>query len=284
MWIIYAFASAFFAGITAVFAKIGIRGVDTNVATAIRTSVVFIFACAMALLADYPIDWYAIGAKAWFFLALSGCATGISWICYFKALDWGDINQISPIDKMSTVLTMFLAYFFLGETMRTLQWISIFLILAGSLLMLQKQETDSKKSWKAIFLAFLSACFAALTAIFGKLGISDVPAYLGTAIRTFFVLWIAWGLVVGSKSRAKIREVDKKSAMFIVLSGISTGSSWLLYYKAIQMGNVAIIAPIDKLSILVSIAFAYYILKEKISYRFLIGLICLLSGILLLLL
>ncbi|MDO4317888.1 MAG: EamA family transporter [Lachnospiraceae bacterium] len=286
MWIAYAFGSAFFAGITSVLAKCGIRKTDSTVATAVRTIVVLIFAWLMVFLVGAQSQLGSIGAKTLLFLILSGLATGVSWLCYFKALQLGDINQVVPVDKSSTVLTIVLAFLFLQESVSLLKALGVVLIAAGTLLMLEKKENVQKptkgKGW--LFYALGSAVFASLTSILGKIGISDVESNLGTAIRTGVVLIMAWGMVFVTGKRRSVRRIPKNELGFICLSGLATGASWLCYYKALQDGPASVVAPIDKLSILVSIVFSYFVFHERLSGKALVGLVSILAGTLVMLL
>lgn len=285
MWVLYAFGSAFFAGITAVLAKIGIQSVNSHLATALRTIVVLLFAWLMVGVVGSGGTISALSLQTWVFLILSGAATGASWICYFRALQLGDVNKVAPIDKSSTVLTMLLAFLFLGEVVTANLLIGMVLILIGTMLMIQKKEgiapAGEKKNW--FVWAILSAVFASLTAILGKVGMQGVESNLGTAIRTVVVLILAWGIVFGRGLQKEISAIDKKSWLFLALSGLATGLSWLLYYRALQMGSASIVAPIDKLSILVTILFSNIILKEKLGRKSAVGLILLTAGTLILL-
>ena len=269
MWIAYAFESAFFAGITAILAKIGVKNVQSNLATAIRTIVVLIFAWMMVFVVGSYDSIGNISGYTFTFLILSGLATGASWICYFKALQLGDVNKVVPIDKSSTILTMILAFILIGENISVYKFFSMILIGVGTYLMIEKKENEKghveKKSW--LIYAVLSAIFASLTSILGKIGIENVESNLGTAIRTIVVLIMAWLIVFYKGEHKEIKNVDKKSWWYIGFSGISSGLSWLCYYKALQDGEAAVVVPIDKLSILVTIAFSYFILKEKISKK-----------------
>ena len=285
MWVLYAFGSAFFAGITAVLAKIGIQNVNSHLATALRTIVVVLFAWLMVGIAGSGGTIFTLKSQTWVFLILSGAATGASWICYFRALQLGDVNKVAPIDKSSTVLTMVLAFLFLNEAFSANMLIGMVLILAGTMLMIQKKEGDApagkSRSWFAW--AVLSAVFASLTAILGKVGIQGVESNLGTAIRTVVVLILAWGIVFGRGLHKEIGKIDKKSWLFLALSGLATGLSWMLYYHALQEGSASIVAPIDKLSILVTILFSFILLKEKLNRKSAVGLGLLTAGTLLLL-
>lgn len=245
-----------------------------------------VFAWGMVLLAGSGGAIGAIDAKSWIFLILSGLATGASWICYFRALQLGDVNKVAPIDKSSTVLTMLLAFLLLGEPLHGNMLLGMALILAGTLLMLQRQEhaaAPSKKGVSWLLWAIASAVFASLTAILGKIGIQGVESNLGTAIRTLVVLVMAWGIVLAQGKQREIGSIDRKSWLFLVLSGLATGASWMFYYRALQDGQASIVAPIDKLSILVTILFSRLILHEKLSRRALAGLALLTAGTLLLL-
>lgn len=284
MWIFYAIASAFFAGVTSILAKIGIKDVDSHLATAIRTIIVLIFSWLMVFIVGSQNTLTNINQKTFLFLILSGLSTGASWICYFKALQLGDVNKVSPIDKSSTILTMILAFIFLGENITINMIIGMITIFIGTYLMIQKRESKKVVEGRAwIMYALLSAIFASLTSILGKVGIENVESNLGTAIRTIVVLIMAWIIVFINKNHKEIKIIDKRSLCYIVLSGIATGASWICYYKALQDGLASIVVPIDKLSILVTILFSYIFLKEKLSIKSLLGLILIVIGTLTLL-
>lgn len=285
MWIIYAFCAALFAGITSIFAKIGIRNVDSNLATALRTVIVVIFAWIIVLSGDIQHTLPAIDLKSLMFLIISGLTTGASWIFYFRALQLGNVNVVVPIDKSSTILTMFFAFILLGESVTILKVIAMAAIGIGTYMMIQKQNVNQPSAGRnqAIWYAGLSALFAAITAILGKIGIEDVDSNLGTAIRTVVVLLMAWLIVLTTKKQGEIKEIDKKSWLFIVLSGLATGLSWLFYFRALQEGEASVVVPIDKLSILISIGFAYVVFKEKLSMKAFVGLLLLIAGTLFLL-
>lgn len=285
MWIIFAILSAFFAGITAVLSKSGIKNVNSNLGTAIRTIVVFIFAWLMVFVAGVQTEPSSISTKTLIFLILSGFATGASWLCYFKALKFGDVNKVAPIDKSSTILTMLLAFIFLHEEISPLKAVCIVLIGCGTYMMIEKRDADKNSSEKSDWLiwAVLSAVFAALTSILGKIGISGIDSTLGTAIRTFVVLIMAWVVVFVSKSQSDMKNITAKTLLFLVLSGITTGLSWLCYFRALQDGPASVVVPIDKLSILVTVIFSYAVLKEKLTKKSLFGLFLLVLGTLLLL-
>ena len=280
MWLIMAALSALFAGLTAILAKCGIKKTDSDVATALRTVVVLLFAWVMVFVVGSAGTVTEISAKSIIFLILSGLATGASWICYFKALSVGDVNKVVPVDKSSTVLTVFLAIILFGETERlAVKLIGTSLLAVGVFLMIEKKKTEAKET-KRIWLPYAigSAVFAALTSILGKIGITDVESNLGTAIRTGVVLVMAWLIVFIKGKESDLKKLDRKELVFIALSGIATGASWLCYYYAIQNGVVSVVVPIDKLSVVVSVVFSWYVFKEKLSRKALAGLILIVVG------
>lgn len=285
MWIAFAYGSALFAGITSILAKIGIKSTDSTAATAIRTIVILFFSWLMVFITGSFGGIGSISSKTLIFLILSGFATGGSWLCYFKALRIGDVNKVTPIDKSSTVLTMLLAFIILGEEISILKAVCMVLIEAGTYLMIVKKETDKEAKGKGwLFYAVLSAVFASLTSILGKIGISGVDSNLGTAIRTIVVLIMAWIMVFVTKKQGELKKIDRKSMVFICLSGLTTGLSWLCYYKALQDGQASVVVPIDKLSILVTVAFSYIVLKEKLTKKSAAGLAMITAGTLMLVL
>ena len=281
MWLFYAVGSAFFAGVTSILAKCGIRKTDSTVATAVRTVVVLIFSWIMVLTAGSINQIGSISGKTLLFLILSGAATGASWLCYFQALQIGDINKVVPIDKSSTVLTIMLALIFLGEGISLPKAAAVVVIAAGIFLMIEKKDVTQKREggkggW--FLYAVGSAVFASLTSILGKIGISGVESNLGTAIRTCVVLVMAW-MMVGVQGKWKeVHAIPKKELVFICLSGVATGASWLCYYRALQEGPASIVAPVDKLSVLVTVTFSYFVFKEKLSRRAAVGLALLTAG------
>ena len=279
MWIVFAFFSALFAGVTSILAKCGIRKADSTVATAIRTVVVLAFSWVMVFVVGSQSQIVSIEGKTLIFLILSGLATGASWLCYFKALQLGDINKVVPIDKSGTVLTILLAFIFLHEKITWIRAAGVLLIAVGTFLMIEKKDVQAKqskgKSW--LLYAVGSAVFAALTSILGKVGISGVESNLGTAIRTGVVLVMAWVMVFATGKQHVIRNISKKELGFICLSGLATGASWLCYYKALQMGEVSKVVPVDKLSVLITLVLAFVFLHEKFTPKSLIG--CILIGI-----
>ena len=281
MWIAFAFGSAFLAGVTSILAKSGIRKTDSTVATAIRTIIVLIFSWIMVFITGSQNQIGAIGGKTLLFLILSGIATGVSWLCYFKALQLGDINKVVPIDKSSIVLTILPAFLLLGEPIGLRQGIGVLLIGVGTFLMIEKKaETNGVpvqgKRW--MLYAFGSAIFASLTSILGKIGIEGVESNLGTAIRTAVVLVMAWIMVLVMGKAQAVREISVKELSFICLSGFATGASWLCYYRALQDGLASVVVPIDKLSILVTVAFSWLVFHEKLTARSGWGLALIVAG------
>ena len=284
MWIVFAFASALFAGLTAILAKCGIKNTDSNVATALRTIIVLVFSWIMVFVAGAQSGIRDIPAKVLIFLILSGLSTGASWLCYFKALQLGNVNKVTPIDKSSTILTMLLAFIFLREEITWLRFAAMVLIGAGTYMMIQKKEAEDKKEDKKwLIYALGSAVFASLTSILGKVGMQNINSNLGTAIRTVVVLIMAWIVVFVSKKQDTIKNIDKKSWIFLTLSGFATGGSWLCYYRALQTGPASVVVPIDKLSILVTIGFSYIVFHEKLSLKSGVGLMLIVVGTLVLL-
>lgn len=294
MWMFYAMGSAFFAGITSILAKCGIRKTDSDVATAIRTIVVLIFSWLMVLITGTWTKIIGIDGKTLLFLVLSGLATGASWLCYFHALQKGDINKVVPIDKSSTVLTILLALIFLHEGLTWGKAVSILLIGAGTLLMVSSDLPNGRKGRKELntrqdrqagdwlVYAVLSAVFASLTAILGKIGITGIDSNLGTAIRTMVVLIMAWLMVFISGKQREVKKIQKDELGFILLSGLATGASWLCYYRALQDGPASVVVPIDKLSILITISFSWIVFHEKLTKTSALGVVCITAGTVLL--
>lgn len=286
MWILYAVGSSFFAGITSILAKIGIKKTDSNVATAVRTIVVLVFSWMMVLIVGSGSKIGNISTKTLIFLVLSGLATGASWLCYFRALQKGDINKVVPIDKSSTVLTILLALIFLGEGLSPVKIISVILIALGTLMMIDRKaptEADRDKDSRSWFIyAVLSAVFASVTAILGKVGIEDIDANLGTAIRTTVVLLMAWFMVLVTGKCSEVKKIEGRELLFIILSGIATGASWLCYYRALKEGPASVVVPIDKLSILVTIVFSRIVFKERLNLKSGAGIVAIIAGTILL--
>lgn len=284
MWVLFAFLSAIFAGMTSILAKCGIKKTDSNVATFIRTLVVLPLSLLMALIVNPNFSLGAVSSKTLVFLVLSGLSTGASWLCYFRALSKGDINKVVPIDKSSTVLTIILAVIFLGERVTVYKTLGVIFMAIGTLLMIEKKDTEKKSEGEGwLIYALLSAFFASLTTILGKIGIEGVESNLGTAIRTAVVIVMSFIMVAFTGKTGEIKKIDKKELGFILLSGLSTGASWLCYYKALQDGEAGIVVPIDKLSILVTIAFSYIVFKERLSKKAMLGLVMIVFGTLVLL-
>ncbi len=285
MWILFAFGSALFAGLTAVLAKCGIKKTNSDTATAIRTIVVLGFSWLMVWIVGSAPTITTLSLKTWIFLILSGFATGASWLCYFRALQLGDVNKVVPIDKSSTILTILLALIFLDEPVSWFKGLAVVLIGAGTFLMIEKKtvsgQKQEKKSW--LLYAVLSAVFASLTSILGKIGIDGVESNLGTAIRTGVVLIMAWLLVFLKGKQQTLKSIPKPELGFICLSGLATGASWLCYYKALQDGFASVVVPIDKLSILVSIGFSALVFKERLSKKAAVGLVIIVGGTLMML-
>lgn len=288
MWILLAFASALFAGITSILAKIGIKNTDSNLATAIRTVVVLLFAWFIVFATGAHQTFRLVDSNSIIFLILSGLATGGSWLCYFKALQLGEVNKVAAVDRFSVVLTMLLAFLLLGEAITWGGIIAIVLITIGTYMMVFESAVQTDKAAPAfrnrkwLIFALLAAIFASLQAILGKVGISDVDPNLGTAIRTVVVAILAWGIVLFRGKQREIRSIDKRSWLFLVFSGIVTGASWLCFYGALHSGPASVVVPIDKLSILVTVIFSIVVLKERLSKKSVVGLALLVAGTLLL--
>lgn len=285
MWLLFAVGSAFFAGLTSILAKCGLKDVDSTLATALRTIVILVFAWVMVLMVGSISDIDSIDGTTWLFLILSGLCTGASWLCYYKALKMGDVNKVVPIDKSSTVITIILAAIILGEWLSPVGAIGAVLIAIGTLLMIEKKDvertSDGKYGW--FIFALGSAVFAALTSILGKIGIEGVESNLGTAIRTVVVLVMSWMMVFMMGKQSQMKEINRKDVGFLVLSGLATGASWLYFFRALQEGPASVVVPIDKLSILVTILFSFIVFKEILTKRSLIGLLGIVAGTLLLL-
>ena len=283
LWILAAVFSAVFAGLTSILAKCGIKKTDSDLATALRTIVVLAFSWLMVFIVGSQATIANIPFSSLIFLILSGFATGASWICYFKALSMGDINKVVPIDKSSTILTVLLAILCFGETSNlVIKLIATAILAVGIFLMVEKKQSTQKASGKSwMIYAILSAVFAALTSILAKVGITGVESNLGTAIRTAVVLMLSWGIVFSRKKHVGLKTIDKKELLFICLSGIATGASWLCYYYALGHGEVSVVVPIDKLSILVTVAFSFVVFREKLSKKALLGLALMVVGTLL---
>ena len=274
MWILFSFGAAFFAGLTAILSKLGVEDIDSNLATAIRTTIVLLVSWVLVLITGTIKEINLVTSKTLVFLMLSGFSTGASWIFYFKAIKFGNVNKVAPIDKSSIILTMILSFIFLKEDFNVISIIAIIIMLIGTLMMIGIQRVDlnidKKNSW--FIYALLSAIFASLTAILGKIGVSDINSNLATAIRTIFVFISSWFVVYLQKTNLNFTKINKRSWSFLTLSGLATGLSWLCYYSALKNGQASVVAPIDKLSIVITVGFSYFILKEKLSVKAFIGL------------
>ena len=281
LWLVMAVLSAFFAGLTAILAKCGIKHTDSDVATAVRTLVVLIFSWIMVLIVGSLSTLSSIAPRSLLFLVLSGLATGASWLCYFKALSLGDVNKVVPIDKSSTILSVLLAIVCFSETAHlAVKLIGTALLAAGIFLMIEKKQSSAVQSANNHWMLYAagSAVFAALTSILAKVGISGVESNLGTAIRTCVVLIMAWLVVFLKGKQSEVRKIDRHELIFILLSGLATGASWLCYYYAIQNGIVSVVVPIDKLSLVVTVAFSYVFFHEKLSKKAFLGLCLMVIG------
>lgn len=286
MWILFAIASSFFAGITAILSKIGVQNVNSHLATALRTTIVLLFSWLLVFISGHTYEITSISGYTFCFLILSGVSTGASWLCYFRAVQLGEVNKVSAIDKTSTILTIIFASLFLHEAMTSKSFIAVILLAFGTWLMTELhsiKELYNGSDYRWFFYSFGSAFFASLTAIFGKIGIENVNSQLGTAIRTIFVFIFAWAFVFFQGKQKEIPTISKKSWIYLLLSGMATGISWLCYYHALQDGNASVVVPIDKLSILVTVIFSHFVLKEVISNRTKLGLTLLILGTFLLL-
>lgn len=289
MWLLYAFLSALFAGLTSILAKCGIKKTDSGVATAIRTIVVLVFSWIMVFIVGAQGEIGSITMKTWIFLILSGLATGASWLCYFRALQIGDVNKVVPIDKSSTILSILLAVILFRESISIQKMIFVIMIAVGTFLMITKKKaaiqknTERKAKWQGGWLVYavLSAVFASLTSILGKIGVEGIHSNLGTAIRTVVVLIMAWVVVFVTGKQATVKNIEKKEMGFICLSGLATGASWLCYYKALKDGVASVVISVDKLSMLIAIAFSYLVFKEKLTGKALAGLALITAGTLL---
>lgn len=283
MWMLFACGAAFFAGVTAVLAKAGIRHTDSTVATALRTPVVLAGAWAMVLLVGSQDSLGRADARSLVLLVLSGLATGASWLCYFRALQLGEVSKVVPIDKMSTVMTVLLAVVLLGEGLSPAGGAGVALMTAGTLLMLERDDLRALPhalrgggGW--LVYALGSAVFAALTAVLGKAGIVGVESSLGTAVRTAVVLVMAWALVLATGKWGEVRRVPRGELGWVLASGAATAASWLCFYRALQEGPASVVVPIDRLSVLVTVAFSAFVLREPVGRRYLVGLALLVAG------
>ena len=278
-WLIYAILASLFAGVNTVLAKIGLKGVNSHLATALRTVIIVIFSWSIVFTTGSYVELAHVSVRTWIFLIASGLATGASWLCFFYALKFGSVSNVSPLKKSSTVLTIILAFLILGEPARLAQLFGMVFIVVGTVLMLDKKsDVTHEKGANWLLFGLSSAVFASLVTILGAIGIADVEANLGNAIRVVVVLVASWGMVFLTGNQKGIKNIDKRNWVFLVLSGLATGGSWLFFFRALQIGPASGVVPIDKLSILLNILFARLFLGEKQSPRRLIGLTCLLVG------
>lgn len=283
LWLVAAFASALFAGIVSILAKCGIKTIDSDVATALRTCVVAAFTWLMVAIVGSTDTIAAITPRSWLFLALSGMATGASWVCYFRALSTGDVNRVVPIDKSSTLMAVLLSIALFGETgSLALRLAGTLVATVGTFLMIERgtgdPATDAHDDRTGLAYALAAAVFAALTSVLAKVGIEGVESNLATAIRTVFVLAMAWGIVVARGKAELVRTASHRELAFLGASGVTTGASWLCYYYAIQAGQVSVVVQVDKLSLLVSVAFASAVFGERLSRRAAVGLALVVMG------
>ena len=287
LWLVYAILASLFGGANAVLAKVGIRGVNSHLATAVRTIVIVIFSWAVVFAFGSHVYLGGVDGRTWAFLIASGLATGASWLCFFYALKFGTVSNVSPLKKSSTVLTIILAFLILRDPFGLPQMAGIVFIIAGTAFMLKKKDGSQGKdegggNW--LLFGILAAVFASLRTILGAIGIADVHADLGNAIRVVVVLFASWGIVFFTGKQDGIKGISKKSWLFLALSGLATAGSWLFFFRALQIGPVSAIVPIDKLSIVFNILFACVFLREKQSLKRLAGLACLVIGTIILVL
>ena len=285
LWLIYAILGSLFGGVNSVLAKIGIKGVNSHLATAVRTVVIVIFSWILVFALGSHAELSHVSSRTWIFLIASGLATGASWLCFFYALKFGTVTNVSPLKKSSTVLTIILSFLILREPAGLPQMAGIAFIIAGTALMLKKKDGSQGKdegggNW--LLFGVLAAVFASLRTILGAIGIVDVNADLGNAIRVVVVLIASWGIVLFTGNQKGIKVISNRSWLFLVLSGLATGGAWLFFFRALQIGPVSAIVPIDKLSIIFNILFACIFLREKQSLKRIAGLTCLVIGTLVL--
>lgn len=291
MWVTFAFGSAFFAGIVAILAKIGIRETPSNLATAIRTVVVLVFAWVMVAAVGSAPGLMQIDGRTLVLLVLSGLATGASWLCYFRALQIGPVNPVVAVDKSSIVLTVLLGIVVFGETTNLgLRLLGITAIGLGTYLMVQwqpatgqaRQGAQPRREW--LVYAVLAAVFASLTTLLAKAGMTEVESNLGTAIRTVVVVVMAWIVVFVTGEQRFVGRIPRRDLVFLMLSGVATGASWLCFFRALQTGPVSVVVPIDKLSIVVTVVFSYLVFRERLSRIGGVGLALIVAGTMVMLL
>ncbi|MCV9888630.1 EamA family transporter [Metabacillus halosaccharovorans] len=273
MSVTLALLAAFFASITGILAKIGMENVNSNLATATRTIIVLIMAFIIVLITDQLHSIIMISTKALLFILLSGVATGISWLFFFRALAMGDASKVIPIDKSSVVLTIILSIVVLGEQAVPHIMVGGALIAVGTFVLIGKNEEKKRFTGSQIYIvyAILGAVFAALTAILAKIGIEDVDSNVATFLRTIVILLFSWAIVFFKGNHKEIKAISSKGYLFLILSGVATGLSWLCYFAALAIGKVSVVAPIDKASVVITMILSFVILKEKVTKSKVIG-------------
>lgn len=277
MWILFSLGAALFAGITTIFGKFGVKDVDVTLATSIRTTVILLFCLIVVFFVGSFEELNNINIKVYFFLFLSGVTTALLWLSYFKALQLGTVNKVTPVDKTSIILTLILSAIFLKEKITFVKIVSMILILFGTILMVSRRENKGKSS-KWLLYAIYTSIFTSIATIVGKIGIKDIESNLGMLLRTIIIFIIIWAIVLIKKKYKDIKKITKKGIIFIILSGITTGLSWLFYFKALQLGEASVVFSIEKLSIVVSVILSIIFLKEKLNIKGIIGLIVILLG------
>lgn len=285
MSIVLAILAAVFAALTSILAKIGIKNVDSNLATAIRTIVVVIMALIVVLITGQFHAVFDVEGQALIFIVLSGITTGLSWLFFFKALQIGDVSKVVSIDKSSIVMTIILSFIILQEPTTPLVIAGGVIIAIGTFLLIGKNNSGKKEKFSQsyIFLAILGAVFAALTSILAKIGINnEVDSNVATFIRTIVIIIFAWAIVFFQGTVKQMKDITKKSYLFLGLSGMATGFSWLCYFAAIAIGKVSVVAPIDKFSVVITIILSFFILKEKPTRNTMFGAIVITVGTVLL--
>ncbi len=290
-WLLIALVGAITTSLTTILAKVGIKDVDSDWATFYRTGIVVAFALLMCLISGSIKNFPTLSATNYVFLILSGLATGISWLCYYKALKLGDVSKVTPIDKSSFILTsiLFLIFFFSDTTKGgdpltiVMLVLSIALIGSGTIIMAVGNPSKKKGNHKWLFYAIMSAVSSSFVSLFVKIGLKGMPSDLGTFIRTIIVLIFSLAIVLSKKKYKGIGSINGKSWLFLTLSGVMTGVAWLAEYYALNMDGVSPVAvsSIGKLSILITMLFSFVFLKEKLTLRKGLGLSLLAVGVVL---
>ena len=278
MWILYAFLAAIFSGLTTIFAKKGVKNIDSLLSTSIRTAIILIISFLIVIIFN---SFEKINIKTFIFLILSGISTTLLWVNYFKALDYGNVNEVTPVDKTSIVITLVLSSIFLNEKITILKIISCILIIVGTFLMVNKSEHSNNKEW--LLYAILTAIFTSVSAIISKIGLRDINPSLGNFYRTIIVFILIWFYVIIKKKQKNIITIKRQTWIYLIISGFTTSLSWLFYFYALKNGEASMVFPIEKLSVVVSIGLSYVILKEKMTKKSIIGLILIIIGTLILL-